>query len=333
MQTFLKKYRNKNVFITGGTGSYGQEFIKFCLDNKIFKKIIIYSRDEMKQWHLMEKYKNHLNKLEFVIGDVRDRERLYNSLNNVDYVFHAAATKIVPTAEENPIECIKTNILGASNVIDASKTAKVKKVIALSTDKASSPINLYGATKLCSDKLFLTSNKFTKNSTLYSVVRYGNVIGSRGSVIPYFLSLPKNTKIPLTSERMTRFIIFLQDAIKFSFLALEKMQGGEIFVKKLPSVKIKHIAEVIRPNQKYRLTGIRAGEKLHEEMISMDEAINTYEFKDYFKIVSIPQKKILKQSVFGGKKVNSDFFYSSNQNGNYLKKTDIKKILKQIKSN
>jgi FlaA1/EpsC-like NDP-sugar epimerase len=237
---FLK---GKSVFISGGTGSFGSKMLD-CVKNQKLKKIIIFSRDEMKQWFLKEKYKKYKN-IKFVIGDIRDLDRLSYSMKDCDYAVHAAATKIVPTAEKNPEECIKTNIIGGMNIIKASLVNNLKKVIALSTDKASSPINLYGATKLCSDKLF-TSQYYEKNYTKFSVVRYGNVLGSRGSIIPHFLSVKKKGIFPLTHEDMTRFFLSLEDAVEFVNFCFGKMQGGEIFVKKLPSIKIKDLIKFIQ---------------------------------------------------------------------------------------
>ncbi len=309
--------KNKTILITGGTGSFGKAFVSLTLKKLKPKKIIIYSRDESKQWDMQENYKNN-SKIKFIIGDIRDYVNLNNAMKGADFVVHAAATKIVPTAEINPFECIKTNINGSMNVINASINNNVKKVIALSTDKACNPVNLYGATKLAADKLFISGNlDKLKNNTYFSIVRYGNVIGSRGSVIPYFKSIAKKkTKIPITSLDMTRFIINLKQCVEFVWMAFDKMHGGEIFVKKIPSIKILDIANAISSKKNYyKLIGIRSGEKLHEEMISLDDANFTYEFNDFYKILpSILDKKIFKKMSSNGKKVKKNFSYKSNLN-------------------
>ena len=309
MTSIQKFFNNKNIFITGGTGTFGTAMIDFLLKNSKPKSIIVYSRDEMKQWYLKEnllKFKN----VKFVLGDVRDKERLDSVLSNkIDYLFHAAATKIVPTSEFNPEECIKTNIIGAMNVIDCCKKNKVKKVIALSTDKASSPINLYGATKLCSDKLFVAQNS-ENVQTKFGVVRYGNVMASRGSIIPYFKSLINKSYFPITHPEMTRFFLSIEDAVRFSCFGMINMIGGEIFVKKIKSIKITDLAKSIKHNVKFKITGIRPGEKIHEQMIGSDEAINTAEFNDHYEIlanVSEKMKKIRK----GYKSVDKNFIFSS----------------------
>lgn len=309
MSSIQKFFNNKNIFITGGTGTFGTAMIDFLLKNSKPKSIIVYSRDEMKQWYLKEnllKFKN----VKFVLGDVRDKERLDSVLSNkIDYLFHAAATKIVPTSEFNPEECIKTNIIGAMNVIDCCKKNKVKKVIALSTDKASSPINLYGATKLCSDKLFVAQNS-ENVQTKFGVVRYGNVMASRGSIIPYFKSLINKSYFPITHPEMTRFFLSIEDAVRFSCFGMINMIGGEIFVKKIKSIKITDLAKSIKHNVKFKITGIRPGEKIHEQMIGSDEAINTAEFNDHYEIlanVSEKMKKIRK----GYKSVDKNFIFSS----------------------
>jgi FlaA1/EpsC-like NDP-sugar epimerase len=326
---FLK---GKSVFISGGTGSFGSKMLD-CVKNQKLKKIIIFSRDEMKQWFLKEKYKKYKN-IKFVIGDIRDLDRLSYSMKECDYAVHAAATKIVPTAEKNPEECIKTNIIGGMNIIKASLVNNLKKVIALSTDKASSPINLYGATKLCSDKLF-TSQYYEKNYTKFSVVRYGNVLGSRGSIIPHFLSVKKKGIFPLTHEDMTRFFLSLEDAVEFVNFCFGKMQGGEIFVKKLPSVKIKDLIKFIHPRPKIKIIGLREGEKIHEQMIGVDDSIYTVEFKNHFEILPDLKLKSKKIKILKGKSVNKDFFYSSNNtkkiNKEYLK-NEIFKIEKELRS-
>ena len=253
----------------------GKAFVPMALKKHQPSKIIVFSRDEMKQWEMAKDFKDD-NRVRF-IEDVRDRERLYRAFRNVDYVVHAAATKIVPTAEYNPFECIKTNIDGAMNVIDAAIDRGVKRVIALSTDKASSPSNLYGATKLASDKLFIAANAYSdRTNTRFAVVRYGNVMGSRGSVIPLFMSLSQTGVLPITDPRMTRFMISLEDGIRLVFTAFENMVGGEIYVKKIPSIKITDIARAIAPEARFEIVGIRPGEKLHEQMISVEEAQSNF---------------------------------------------------------
>ena len=332
MITFNKKIlNNKTILITGGTGSFGSSFLDIIINNFNCKKIIIFSRDEMKQWNMKSKYQKHKN-IVFIIGDVKEKDTLSNAFKNVDIVIHAAATKIVPTAEENPFECIKTNILGAMNVVSAAIEQKVSKIVALSTDKASSPINLYGASKLCSDKLFisgnfLNSNKFTK----MSVVRYGNVMGSRGSVIPFFLSLKNKKFLPITNIEMTRFMISLEDAVNLVLTTIETMSGGEIYVKKIPSMRVIDIAKTINPKAKFKIIGIRPGEKIHEQMIGKDDALNTFEFKDYYKI--LPQIKKVTKKIKKGKKVKKDFFYSSENNKEWMAAEHLARWLEKNKDN
>ena len=293
---------DKTILVTGGTGSFGKKFVQMVLDEYKPKKLIIYSRDEMKQWNMSIKY-DHPN-LRYFIGDVRDKERLYRALNGVDYVIHAAATKIVPTAEYNPFECVKTNILGAMNVIDAAIDNNVKKVIALSTDKASSPINLYGATKLASDKLFIAANQYSPKKTMFSVVRYGNVMGSRGSVIPYFISMIDKKKLTITDPSMTRFMITLEEGVKLVLHALEDMCGGEVYVKKIPSMKVTDIAKAISHSDEYDIVGIRPGEKIHEQMIGIEDSANTYEYDQHYKILpSIATDDERKLMIKDGKKL------------------------------
>jgi UDP-N-acetylglucosamine 4,6-dehydratase (inverting) len=328
----VNPFVNKKILITGGTGSFGKEMINYLI-KKRFGQIIIYSRDEMKQWLLKESLNNRKD-IKFIIGDVRDESRITDSFRGIDYVIHAAATKIVPTAEKNPEECIKTNILGALNVIKASIENKVKKVIALSTDKASSPINLYGATKLCSDKLFIS--KYYENlQTKFSVVRYGNVLGSRGSILPFFLSIKEKNIFPLTHQDMTRFFLSLEEAVSFVSFCLNEMKGGEIFIKKLPSILIKDLIKVINPKPKIKIIGLREGEKIHEQMIGIDDALYTAEFKNHFEILPDFKLKSKKIRLFKGKPVNKDFFYSSNNtkkiNLEYLK-DEILKIDKKLQS-
>ena len=310
---------NSTILITGGTGSFGHAFIRMTLERYKPKKIIVLSRDEMKQWEMAKIYKDD-PRVRFFIGDVRDRERLYRAFKGVDYVIHAAATKIVPTAEYNPFECVKTNIHGAMNVIDASIDCGVKRVVALSTDKASSPINLYGATKLASDKLFIASNSYAgEHGTRMSVVRYGNVMGSRGSVIPFFLSIAEKGILPITDPRMTRFMISLEDGVELVWHALEDMEGGEIYVKKIPSMKVSDLARVIAPNAEQIVVGIRPGEKLHEQMISEEDAATTYEYSEHFKILpAINNWSSSPMRIKDGVKVPENFTYVSNTNTNWM---------------
>ena len=324
-------FDNSNILITGGTGSFGKKFVKTILTNYNPKKLIVFSRDEIKQWEMAKSYPED-NRLRFFIGDVRDKDRLYRALAGVDYVVHAAATKIVPIAEYNPFECVKTNVLGAMNVIDATIDQKVKKVVALSTDKASSPINLYGATKLASDKLFTASNSYSgEHGTRFSVVRYGNVAGSRGSVIPFFKEIREQGTLPITDLRMTRFLITLSEAVKTVEYAFREMIGSEIFVKKIPSVKITDLAQIIGPECKMEEVGMRPGEKLHEQLISSDESSHTYEFEDYFKILSpLNRWDSCSKRIKGGKKVNEGFVYTSDKNGSWLRNEDLKNWLDQI---
>ena len=320
---------NKVLLITGGTGSFGTNFIKYLIKHSKLKKIIVYSRDEIKQWEMESSLKS--SKLKFIIGDVRDKERLNFALNNVDFLVHAAATKIVPTAEYNPIECVKTNVIGANNIIEASKQNKIKKVIALSTDKASNPVNLYGATKLVSDKLFIAANNNTINSTKFSVVRYGNVAGSRGSIIPFFLSLKKKDAYPITDKKMTRFLIKYEDAIDLVMHSIIDMEGGEIYVKKIPSVNIVDIAKAINRNAQFKIIGIRPGEKLHEQMISPEDSNYTYEYKNYYKILpSINNWNKDTKRIKTGKKVKNGFAYTSLNNENWLNINEIKKWIKSL---
>ena len=318
--------KNSSILITGGTGSFGRKFASLTLKKYNPKRLVIFSRDEMKQWEMAKSFNND-NRIRFFIGDVRDKDRLYRALHKIDIVVHAAATKIVPTAEYNPFECIKTNALGAMNLIDAAIDQKVKKVVALSTDKASSPINLYGATKLVSDKLFSASNSSYAggHNTIFSVVRYGNVMGSRGSIIPFFLSIKNNKTIPITDKRMTRFMISLEEGIELVWFALRDMIGGEIYVKKIPSIKVTDIAKVIAPKAEHRIIGIRPGEKIHEQMIGADDSFSTFEYKDFYKI--LPQinnwAKDTKR-IKDGKKVKEGFVYNSNNNKKWMNKKELK---------
>ncbi len=318
---------NSSILITGGTGSFGHSFVPLTLKKYNPKRLVIFSRDEMKQWEMEKQFKDD-KRVRFFIGDVRDKNRLHRALHNVDFVVHAAATKIVPTAEYNPFECVKTNIDGAMNLIDTCIDQNVKRVVALSTDKASSPINLYGATKLASDKLFIASNSSYAggHKTSFSVVRYGNVMGSRGSVIPFFMSLKDQDELPITDKRMTRFMISLEQGIDLVWHAFKDMVGGEIYVKKIPSMKIIDIAKLIEPKAKHKIIGIRPGEKLHEEMISSDDANSTYEYKDYYKILpQINQWSKDNLRIKDGKKVSEGFVYSSDNNTEWMKPTELQK--------
>jgi len=312
--------KNSTILITGGTGSFGNAFLPMTLKKYDPKKIIVFSRDEMKQWEMAKKFSGD-PRVRFLLGDVREKSRLYRALSGVDYVVHAAATKIVPTAEYNPFECIKTNIDGAINVIDASIDCGVKKVIALSTDKACSPINLYGATKLASDKLFVASNSSYagNHQTKFSVVRYGNVMGSRGSIIPLLISLKDKGKFPITDTRMTRFMISLEQGIELVWKAFDDMQGGEIYIKKIPSMKLVDIASTISSTADLEIIGIRPGEKLHEQMIGPEDSNNTYEYKDYYKILpQINDWSEDKNRIKDGKKVSEGFVYSSDLNTEWM---------------
>lgn len=317
-------FNGKTILITGGTGSFGNTFVPMTLEKYNPKKIIIFSRDEMKQWDMAKKYQDD-PRVRFFIGDVRDRERLYRALDGVDYVVHAAATKIVPTAEYNPFECVKTNIDGAMNLIDACIDKKVKGVVALSTDKASSPINLYGATKLASDKLFVAGNHYAGGKgTRFSVVRYGNVMGSRGSVIPFFMSIKDQGVLPITDERMTRFMISLEEGVELVWHAFEDMVGGEIYVKKIPSMKVTDLARVVAPEAKQEIVGIRPGEKLHEQMIGAEDAYFTYEYPEHYKI--LPQINNWDQDanrIKDGKKVPEGFVYASDNNAEWMSDAEL----------
>jgi UDP-N-acetylglucosamine 4,6-dehydratase len=319
-------FQGKNILVTGGTGSFGRKLIKYLLENCSPNKIVIFSRDEMKQWLMAEEYQNK-EILKFVIGDIRDKERLNTACKDIDYIMHAAALKIVPSSEENPGEAIKTNVLGAMNIINVSIENKVKKVIALSTDKACNPINLYGATKLCSDKLIVAANAYSHYSgTSFSVVRYGNVVGSRGSVLPFFLTKKESGAIPITDERMTRFMIKLEQGVEFVIKSFERMKGGEIFVPKIPSTKIVDLARVVGPECELKYIGIRPGEKLHESMISADDSRNTLEFEDYYIIK--PDFEWWKESNhLGGKPVSPGFSYGSETNPNFLSMEQLKELV------
>ncbi len=325
-------FNGKSILITGGTGSFGHAFVSMTLSRYNPKRIAIYSRDEMKQWEMAKIYKND-DRVRFFIGDIRDKDRLYRALDGVDYVVHAAATKIVPTAEYNPFECVKTNINGAMNLIDACIDKKVKNVVALSTDKACAPVNLYGATKLASDKLFVSGNSYSgSNITKFSVVRYGNVMGSRGSVIPFFLSIKDDGVLPITDERMTRFMITLEEGVELVWKAFNDMVGGEIYVKKIPSMKVVDIASSVSKDAKQEIVGIRPGEKLHEQMIGDEDALHTYEYDGYFKILPAINNWSSDASRIGkGKKVPVNFRYASDTNTEWMSVSALQKWIKDNK--
>jgi UDP-N-acetylglucosamine 4,6-dehydratase/5-epimerase len=310
---------NSTILVTGGTGSFGHAFAAMTLARYNPKKLIIFSRDEMKQWDMAKIYGDD-PRVRFFIGDVRDRSRLNRAFAGVDYVVHAAATKIVPTAEYNPFECIKTNVDGAMNVIDAAIDKGVKGVVALSTDKASSPINLYGASKLASDKLFVAGNAYAgEHGTRFSVVRYGNVMGSRGSVIPFFMSIANKGVLPITDPRMTRFMISLEQGVELVWHAFDDMVGGEIYVKKIPSMKVTDIASVVAPEAGHEIVGIRPGEKLHEQMIGIEDAPYTYEYDAYFKILPAINKWAKDPArIKDGRKVDEGFSYTSDNNPDWM---------------
>lgn len=317
--------KNSTVLITGGTGSFGHTFVPMTLAKHNPKKLIVFSRDEMKQWEMAKKFSGD-DRVRFFIGDVRDKDRLYRALDGVDYVVHAAATKIVPTAEYNPFECIKTNVNGAMNLIDACIDKGVKRVVALSTDKASSPINLYGATKLTADKLFVAGNAYSgEHGTKFSVVRYGNVMGSRGSVIPFFLSIRGSGVLPITDERMTRFMISLEQGVELVWHTFEDMVGGEIYVKKIPSMKVVDLARVLAPECKQEVVGIRPGEKLHEQMIGSEDSYYTFEYPEHFKILpTINDWASCSKRIKNGIKVPEGFIYASDNNGEWMTDAQLK---------
>lgn len=324
--------KNSTILVTGGTGSFGNMFVPMTLAKYNPKKIIIYSRDEMKQWEMAKKFKGD-DRLRFFIGDVRDSDRLYRALDNVDYVVHAAATKIVPTAEYNPFECIKTNINGAMNLIDACIDKGVKRCVALSTDKASQPVNLYGATKLCSDKVFIAGNSYTGGRTRFAVVRYGNVMGSRGSVIPYFLESAAEGKLTITDRRMTRFMISLEQGVELVWYAFDDMEGGEIYVKKIPSMNVCDIATAVDEKAEQIEIGIRPGEKLHEQMIGVEDALFTYEYPQHFKILpQICEWGQTEKMIKGGKLVPEGFSYTSDNNTEWLSVAELRKWIESNKA-
>ena len=322
--------KNKTILVTGGTGSFGHAFIAMTLKKYNPKKIIVFSRDEMKQWEMAKLFKGD-DRVRFFIGDVRDRERLYRALDDVDYVVHAAATKIVPTAEYNPFECVKTNIIGAMNVIDACIDKGVKGCVALSTDKASSPVNLYGATKLASDKLFVAGNAYSgEHKARFSVVRYGNVMGSRGSVIPFFYGLKSTGELPITDLKMTRFMISLDQAVELVWHAFEDMVGGEIYVKKIPSMNIVELAKAIAPDARLKEVGIRPGEKMHEQMIGIEDSSSTYEYDGYYKILPVINNWADDEGrIKGGVKVTANFTYDSASNDQWMSHSSLQAWLSE----
>ncbi len=323
---------NSTILVTGGTGSFGHKFIPMTLEKYNPKKIIVFSRDEMKQWEMAKLFQDD-PRVRFFIGDVRDKERLYRALDGVDYVVHAAATKIVPTAEYNPFECVKTNVHGAMNLIDACIDKGVKRVVALSTDKASSPINLYGATKLTSDKLFVAGNAYSgQHPTQFAVVRYGNVMGSRGSVIPFFLSIKEKGELPITDDRMTRFMITLKEGVELVWHAFEDMEGGEIYVKKIPSMNIMDVAKAVAPEAQTKIIGIRPGEKLHEQMIGAEDSYYTYEYAEHFKILpTINNWGNSPERIKDGKKVPEGFVYSSDNNTEWMPRKELESWIQENK--
>lgn len=308
-----------SILLTGGTGSFGHTFVPMTLAKYNPRRLIIFSRDEMKQWEMAKLYGND-ERVRFFIGDVRDKDRLSRALHGIDYVVHAAATKIVPIAEYNPFECVKTNVLGAMNLIDACIDQGVKRVVALSTDKASSPANLYGATKLTSDKLFIAGNSYSGgNDTRFAVVRYGNVMGSRGSVIPFFLTQVDKGVLPITDARMTRFMITLEQGVDLVWHAFEDMVGGEIYVKKIPSMKVTDVALACAPNAHQEFIGIRPGEKLHEQMIGPEDAPHTYEYPEHYKVLpAIHNWSMDPARINDGQLVAPDFTYCSDNNSDWM---------------
>ena len=325
---------NSHLLVTGGTGSFGKKFIETIY--KRFPKVarvVVFSRDELKQFDMAQQYReDKYSSIRFFIGDVRDGSRLRRAMEGIDTVVHAAALKQVPTAEYNPFEAIKTNVLGAQNVIEAAMDSEVKSVVALSTDKAAAPINLYGATKLCSDKLFIAANNYKGNRDLkFSVVRYGNVLGSRGSVVPFFLEKRKNGELPITDERMTRFNISLEEGVDLVLYALEHMWGGELFVPKIPSYRITDLAEAIGPKCKHVTVGIRSGEKLHEEMITETDGLNTIEFDRHF--IILPSARLWDsedyQKAFNGRRCDYGFKYSSGTNTEWLSVAQLRELIRK----
>lgn len=322
---------DKNILITGGTGSFGKKATEIILNRYKPKKLVIFSRDELKQFEMSHVFSKNEYPIRYFIGDVRDKERLHRAFHEVDYVIHAAALKQVPSAEYNPFEAVKTNILGAQNVINVAIDQRVKKVIALSTDKAANPINLYGATKLCSDKLFIAGNSYVGHDhSIFSVVRYGNVIGSRGSVIPFFFQKREKGVLPVTDPRMTRFWVTLEQGVNFVINCLEKMVGGELFIPKIPSMNIMDLVKAICPDCKTEIIGIRPGEKLHEIMIPRDDARNTVEFKDYYVIKNAFRFFEYRFNQKQCKPVPEDFEYNSGTNDWWLSIYELRKMIEKL---
>ncbi|MEX0827642.1 MAG: UDP-N-acetylglucosamine 4,6-dehydratase (inverting), partial [Haliea sp.] len=321
---------DKVVLVTGGTGSFGHRFVETVLDRYKVKRLIIFSRDELKQYQMRERFPERAHsELRYFLGDVRDKDRLYRAFDGVNVVIHAAALKQVPACEYNPIEAIRTNVLGAANIVDAAIDRNVERVVALSTDKAANPVNLYGATKLCSDKLFTAANSYSgTHATRFSVVRYGNVMGSRGSVIPLFLKLRESGRLPITDQRMTRFWITLQQGVDFVLKSLDRMKGGEIFVPKIPSMNVLELARAIGPHCDVEVVGIRPGEKLHEVMIGEDDARTTVEYDDHFAILP-PFHPWSREEVLrnGGRPCPDGFRYSSETNGQKLSGDDLQRLI------
>lgn len=318
-------WKDKTVLITGGTGSFGQEFVRIMLQTYKPKKLIIFSRDEMKQWEMRKVFNDPC--LRYFIGDVRDADRLHRAFHGVNIVIHAAALKIVPSAEYNPFEAVKTNIIGAENVINLAIDNNVDKVIALSTDKAANPINLYGATKLCAEKMFIAGNNYSPLGTKFSVVRYGNVFGSRGSVVPFFKECRKRGFVPITDKRMTRFWITLEQGANFVLQTINEMKGGEIFIPKLPSLRIVDLAEAVCPGARHQVTGIRPGEKIHETLVPADDGAFTHEFPEKF--VTFPQVVSFDGKI-DGKPLGPEFpGYTSGTNNHWLRVAELRKMVEQ----
>ncbi len=319
-------FTNKTILVTGGTGSFGKHFIKSVLKKYKCKRLIVFSRDELKQFEMSKEIQDE--RIRFFIGDVRDKERLYRALDAVDIIIHAAAMKQIPIGEYNPFEVVKTNIIGAQNIINASIDKGVEKVVALSTDKATNPINLYGATKLVSDKIFTAANVYAAHTkTRFACVRYGNVLGSRGSVIPFFKKMRESGEVPITDPRMTRFWITLDQAVEFVIRSAERMVGGEVFVPKIPSMKITDLAQAVAPDCSHKIIGIRPGEKLHEIMITEDDARHTLEYEDYFAIYPELHEWIENYKLPEGKKLPGEFIYSSDNNTQWLTVEELQSLV------
>lgn len=324
---------NASILVTGGTGSFGQAFIRYVLENYQARRVVVYSRDEFKQYHMQQRYAEHRSRLRFCIGDVRDRQRLYRAFEGIDMVVHAAALKHVPLMEYNPIEGVKTNIEGAENIINAAIDCGVQRVIALSTDKAVNPVNIYGATKLVSDKLFVAANASGNKQTRFAVVRYGNVADSRGSVIPFFKQLltQGNRELPITDLRMTRFWISLEEAVRLVIQGLENSRGGEVYVSKIPSFRVVDLAEAMCPGVDLKVVGIRPGEKLHEAMITEIDSINTYEYEQDYIIYPHLDWWLAHESLkAGGQKVPEGFQYVSDQNTQWLSVEALQELLAKL---